>query len=146
LKLIIFIEIVRYKAIIHPLRIRKTPDRRSAFLMAMVWLIATLLASPQLWTTKTVPFTYGNNTYYKCKEVASSVYSSTYSLVIFTITFLFPFITLVYVYGYIGIIMFKRQIPGMLCYSYRLNRTLLSLITSILKACTLIIITNWLIS
>ncbi len=96
----------------HPLRINIIPDRRSALLMAMIWFIATLLASPQLLTTKTMPFNYGNNTYYRCKEVASHVYSSTYSMIIFVITFLLPFFTLVYVYGCIGVKMFKRQIPG----------------------------------
>lgn len=103
----------------YPLRI--IPNHRCIYLMAIVLLIATILASPQLWTTKTVPFNYGNNTYYKCKEVASRTYSSTYSLVIFIITFLFPFITLVYVYLSIGIKMFKRKIPGIHYYRNKLN-------------------------
>jgi hypothetical protein len=96
----------------HPLKINLIPDRRCAILMAMVWLLATLLASPQLYTTKTVPFAYGNDTYYNCKEVASRDYSSNYSLVIFIITFLLPFFTLIYVYGKIGFRVFKRKIPG----------------------------------
>ncbi len=96
----------------HPLKINSIPDRRCAILMAMVWLLATLLASPQLYATKTESFVYGNHTYYKCNEVASHDYSSNYSLVIFIITFLLPFFTLLYVYGRIGYRVCKRQIPG----------------------------------
>jgi hypothetical protein len=78
---------------------------------------------PQLINTKTVPFVYGNETYYNCKEVASLVFSSNYSLVIFITTFLLPFFTLVYVYGRIGFKMLKRQIPGIVCYTliYNMN-------------------------
>lgn len=78
----------------------------------MIWLLATALASPQLFLTKTVPFKYGNNSYYKCREVASRVYSTNYSIIIFIITFLLPFFTLLYVYGSIGFKMFRKQIPG----------------------------------
>ncbi|CAG2168460.1 unnamed protein product, partial [Oppiella nova] len=102
-----------YLAIIHPLRPNMALKYRSAIVLIGIWMLAIGLASPQLWATKTIPFTYDSHTYYKCREVASRVYSTTYSLIIFTITFMFPLITLSFVYGSIGFKMFRKQIPGL---------------------------------
>lgn len=97
----VLIGLDRYFAIVRPFTSSTSfVSRHSTLLIAVTWIFAILLASPQLLVTNVVPFQIQNETYYSCQEQwPSHVYSDLYSTLIILLTFVLPLCLLVIIYG-----------------------------------------------
>jgi hypothetical protein len=72
-----------------------------------------MTSSPLLYYTRAVPFNYSGLALYDCREEwEGELISKIYTVIIFTITFIIPFISLTFLYGSIGIKTFKKVQPG----------------------------------
>ncbi len=72
-----------------------------------------MTASPQLYYAGAVPFNYSGLALYDCKEEWEGELSSMiYTVILFIVTFIIPFISLTFLYGSIGIKTFKNIQPG----------------------------------
>jgi hypothetical protein len=72
-----------------------------------------MTASPLLYYTRAVPFNYSGLALYDCREEWEGELSSKiYTVILFIITFIIPFISLTFLYGSIGIKTFKNIQPG----------------------------------
>jgi hypothetical protein len=78
-----------------------------------IWTFGVLLASPLLIQARALPFQYGNDTLYDCKEKWEGKLSGKiYTAIVFGLTFILPFISLSFLYGSIGITIARHQSPG----------------------------------
>jgi hypothetical protein len=72
-----------------------------------------MTASPLLYYARAVPFNYSGLALYDCREEWEEELSSRiYTIILFTINFIIPFISLSFLYVSIGIKTFKNIIPG----------------------------------
>jgi hypothetical protein len=72
-----------------------------------------MTASPRLYYARAVPFNYSGLALYDCREEWEGELSSRiYTVILFTITFIIPFISLTFIYGSIGVKTFKNTRPG----------------------------------
>jgi len=78
-----------------------------------IWLFSILVASPLLMEARASPFQYGNDTLYDCREEWEGKLSGKiYTGIVFTLTFIVPFIALSFLYGSIGITIARHRSPG----------------------------------
>ena len=77
-----------------------------------IWISGILFSSVQLVKSRAVPFQYGSDTYYDCREEWSDSDGKLYTVIIFTLTFAMPALVLVYVYGCVGWTIIKHSTPG----------------------------------
>jgi hypothetical protein len=60
-----------------------------------------------------VPLQYGNKSYYDCRELwEGQITSKIYTILLFALMFIIPFLLLAFLYGSIGITMIRRISPG----------------------------------
>lgn len=79
----------------------------------MIWINGIALASPLLYQARAVPLQYGNQTIYDCKELwEEQISSKIYTILLFALMFIIPFLLLAFLYGSIGFTIFKRIPPG----------------------------------
>jgi hypothetical protein len=72
-----------------------------------------MTASPLLYYARAVPFNYSGLDLYDCREEwEGEISSRIYTVILFIITFIIPFISLTFLYGSIGIKTFKNIQPG----------------------------------
>jgi hypothetical protein len=72
-----------------------------------------VLGSPVLYEARAVPLQYGNNSYYDCRELwEGQISSKIYTVLLFALLFIIPFLLLAFLYGSIGLTMIKRISPG----------------------------------
>jgi len=107
---------LRYNAIIHPLREISTPlewlRNNKWFSISSIWLGGVCIGGAQLIYSRAVPFTYGEQTLYDCREVWDEHWGKIYTIVIFVATFALPLSILVFVYSTIGYHVWRHVIPG----------------------------------
>ncbi len=77
-----------------------------------IWIAGIILASTQIVKSRAVPFPYGNETYYDCREVWSVNEGKLYTIAIFIITFAMPAMALIFVYGSVGLTIMRHNPPG----------------------------------
>mgnify|MGYP001506411029 CR=1 FL=1 len=95
-----------------------TKTSNTRVVIASIWAFALLVAAPPLIVSKTQPVIYRNETgLVECTEDWSILYEGGeslgqyYTIAMFVITFVLPVIALIYLYGGIGIIVYKHQLP-----------------------------------
>jgi hypothetical protein len=72
-----------------------------------------MTASPLLYYARAVPFNYSGLALYDCREEWEGELSSRiYTVILFIIAFILPFISLTFLYGSIGIKTFRNIQPG----------------------------------
>jgi hypothetical protein len=72
-----------------------------------------MTASPLIYHARAVPFNYSGLALYDCREEwEGEISSKIYTVILFIITFIIPFISLTFLYGSIGIKIFKKIQPG----------------------------------
>ncbi len=72
-----------------------------------------MTASSLLYYARAVPFNYSGLALYDCrKEWEGELSSRIYTVILFTIYFIIPFISLAFLYGSIGIKTFRNIQPG----------------------------------
>lgn len=109
---------VRYFVIVtgHESRLL-TKSSHTKVVVGSIWVLAVLVACPTLFATKISPVSYGNSTYVECTEDWGFLNDDTkslgtiYTIVVFVLTFILPVVALTYLYGHIGIIIYKHQLP-----------------------------------
>jgi hypothetical protein len=80
--------------------------------ISIIWLLGVIVGSSQLIKSRAIPFSYGDDHYYDCREEWSQVNGKIYTLFIFCLTFAFPVIALICVYLRIGLHIMNHVIPG----------------------------------
>ncbi len=83
------------------------------FMLIFIFLIGIILASPLLFMVRAVPFRFGTADLLDCRELWEGQQGGKiYTYVVFSCTFLVPFIALTYLYVSIAIKAFRHVIPG----------------------------------
>jgi hypothetical protein len=99
--------------VIHPLKNCWWKETNATYIICIIWILSLITASPLLYYTRAVPFNYSGFTLYDCREEWEGELSSRiYTVIIFVITFIIPLISLTFLYGSIGIKIFKKIQPG----------------------------------
>ncbi|RMZ93030.1 substance-P receptor-like [Brachionus plicatilis] len=124
-----FLAINRFFAVAYPLKYNSSKNRNhNRKSLTIIWMVAILLASAQLFIYKSVPIKYQKNsystnvsgdngvdTYYVCSEIwdsnisTSAKYYLIYTIWIFLQTFLIPVIILIIMYSKIISILWNRN-------------------------------------
>jgi hypothetical protein len=100
-------------AIIHPLKHCWWRESHTIYIISIIWILSLITSSPLLYYTRAVPFNYSGLALYDCREEwEGELISKIYTVVLFVITFIIPFISLTFLYGSIGIKTFKNIQPG----------------------------------
>lgn len=113
----------RYFAIIHPLgtankcisiKCNKYCKNRFRKLLSIVviWIFGLCAGSVQLLFTKVVPFPFGSQTLYDCRENMPESFAKFYTIFLFLFTFAIPLLILTYVYTTIGYQVWRHVAPG----------------------------------
>ena len=103
----------RYFAIIYPFRPLLWLKRHKIAIIAFIWLLGFMIASPQLLYTRTIEFGYKGQLLYDCRENFTEEGGKTYTIFVFMVTFFIPIMTLIFVYSAIAIhLMRNSSAPG----------------------------------
>ena len=126
----------RYIAIVYPMKYCWWCESHTIYIIGIIWTLALIIASPMLIYARTQPFQFGcehwllfcliyelaNNlghfwwiaqTLYDCKEEwEGTPISMVFTVVLFVVTFIIPFIALTFLYGTIGVKTFRHIQPG----------------------------------
>ncbi len=81
-------------------------------LIAFLWFVGVFIGSAQLIMTRAVPFQYGSQIMYDCREEWDDYWGRIYTIVIFIVTFALPLSILIFVYTTIGFHIWRHVIPG----------------------------------
>ncbi len=88
-------------------------ESHATYIISIIWILSLMTASPLLYYARAVPFNYSELALYDCREEWEGELSSRiYTVILFIITFVIPFIALTFLYGSIGIKTFKNIQPG----------------------------------
>lgn len=71
-----------------------------------------MFSSVPMLQTRAVPFLYGNETLYDCKEIWTEHDGKCYTIIVFVVTFGLPISALIYVYLTIGLHILRMTAPG----------------------------------
>ncbi len=113
LRFFYFIKLFRYLAIIYPLQRYWWRGSHTTCIISIIWILSMMTASPLLYYARAVPFNYSGLDLYDCREEwEGEISSRIYTVILFIITFIIPFISLTFLYGSIGIKTFKNIQPG----------------------------------
>jgi predicted membrane protein len=100
-------------AIIHPLKHCWWRESHTTYIICIIWTLSLITSSPLLYYTRAVPFNYSGLALYDCREEwEGELISKIYTVILFTISFIIPFISITFLYGSIGIKTFKNTQPG----------------------------------
>jgi hypothetical protein len=100
-------------AVKYPLKNWWWKKTNTTYIICIIWILSLITASPLLYYTRAVPFNYSGLALYDCREEwEGELNSRIYTISIFIITFILPFISLCFLYGSIGIKIFKKIKPG----------------------------------
>jgi hypothetical protein len=103
----------RYFAIVYPLDSISWLERHTLTIIAIIWVNGIALGSPLLYEARAVPLQYGDKSYYDCRELwEGQITSKIYTILLFALMFIIPFLLLAFLYGSIGITMIRRISPG----------------------------------
>ncbi len=106
-------QLFRYIAIVYPLRHCWWCKSHTFYIICIIWILSLATSSPLLFYARAVPFNYGGLALYDCREEwEGQLGSRIYTMILFVITFIIPFIALAFLYGSIGIKTFKQMQPG----------------------------------
>ena len=86
--------------------------RHKSQVLILIWIVSTALSSVQLFQTKAVPYSYGNLTYYDCKELWTDEQGKYFTVAVIVLTFVLPISLLVFVYSSIGVHIIRHTAPG----------------------------------
>ncbi|KAH7637591.1 myokinin receptor-like protein [Dermatophagoides farinae] len=103
----------RYFAIIHPFNhpiIYLKTHRLNVIIT--IWITGILFSIIQLMQTRAVPFRYGDEILFDCKELWNQQQGRYYTIFLFILTFGLPISILIFVYASIGIHLWYRKMPG----------------------------------
>ncbi|XP_077988219.1 QRFP-like peptide receptor [Glandiceps talaboti] len=102
----------RYFAVIYPLTVRVTKNRRKIVFLC-IWVIAITLATVQTIFTEVEEIYYDGRYIYFCsEEFPSPRFSKVYEIFFILITYIIPLYILCYTYSRIGIRLWGRTVPG----------------------------------
>ncbi len=108
-----FLQLFRYLAIIFPLKHCWWRGSHTNHIICIIWILSLMTASPLLYYARAVPFNYSGLALYDCREEWEGELSSRiYTVILFIIAFIIPFISLTFLYGSIGIKTFRNIQPG----------------------------------
>ncbi len=103
-------QLLRYLAIVYPLKHCWWRGSHTNYIIFTIWILSLMTASPLLYYTRAVPFNYLSLALYDCREEWEGELSSKiYTVILFVITFIIPFSTLTFLYGFKT---FKKIQPG----------------------------------
>nr|XP_046914637.1 QRFP-like peptide receptor [Dermatophagoides farinae] len=95
-----------------------TKSSHTKLVIAFIWIMSCFVASPILIATKISPVIYVNETYVECTEdwsfldpTNSHSIGTIYTIIVFVMTFILPVVALTYLYGHIGLIVYKHKFP-----------------------------------
>ena len=95
-----------------------TKSSHTKSVIIFIWIMSGLIASPILIATKISPVIYVNETYVECTEdwsfldpTNSHSIGTIYTIIVFVMTFILPVVALTYLYGHIGIIVYRHKFP-----------------------------------
>ena len=112
----VFYFIQSYNAIIHPLRGQTNAiewlRNNKWLLISIIWLAGISLGSAQLVYSRALPFPYGQEILYDCREVWDDYWGRIYTIIIFIATFALPLLILIFVYSSIAFHIRRHVIPG----------------------------------
>lgn len=86
--------------------------RHKSKVLLTIWVAGAVLSSVQLFQTQAVPFRYGNETLYDCKELWTEEQGKYFTVILLVFTFVLPISTLVFVYASIAIHLIRNTAPG----------------------------------
>ncbi|KAJ6222350.1 hypothetical protein RDWZM_000895 [Blomia tropicalis] len=97
-----------------------TKSSHTRVVIISIWVLAVIVAAPTLFATKILPVTYGNETgLVECTEdwtfldgKQNRSWGTWYTIVVFVLTFILPVIALTYLYGHIGMNVYRHQLPA----------------------------------
>ena len=78
----------------------------------VIWLVGVCSGSVQFVYTRVIPFQFGNETLFDCREDLPEQYAKLYTIYLFVATFGLPLLILVYVYSIIGYQVWRHVAPG----------------------------------
>lgn len=84
-------------AVIHPIKSRMTKSRPE-LIICVIWIAATVLASPQLFVSRTRERIYGGDILVECGERWNNRSRSIYTVTILTVTYIVPLLLLIFSY------------------------------------------------
>ena len=80
--------------------------------IGLIWLSGFCFGVAELIFSRAVPFQYGEQTMYDCRETFDDYWGRIYTLVIFVVTFAAPVVILIFVYSTIAYHILRHVIPG----------------------------------
>ena len=103
----------RYFAIVYPLKYVSWLETYTFTIISIIWINGIAIGSPLLYQTRAVPLKYGNKSYYDCRELwEEQITSKIYTILLFALLFIIPFLLLAFLYGSIGVTIINRMSPG----------------------------------
>ncbi len=88
-------------------------ESHTSYIISIIWILSIMTALPLLYYAKAVPFNYSGLALYDCREEwEGEISSKIYTVILFIITFIIPFISFSFLYGSIGVKTFKKIRPG----------------------------------
>lgn len=94
--------------------------------VAIIWMGGLLSASLEYVYSEALPFEYGHQTLYDCRErLPDSGYTRIYTVYLFTVTYALPVAILIFVYSVIGHQIWTHVTPGNAHEKRDLNNTLI---------------------
>ena len=86
-----------YMAVIHPIKSRMTKNRPGV-IICFIWIGAIVLASPQIFVSRTNERLYGGEKLTECGERWTARSRSIYTITVLTVTYLIPLLLLIFSY------------------------------------------------
>ncbi len=103
----------RYFAIVYPLESVSWLENHTFTIISIIWISGIAIGSPLLYEARAVPLQYGNKSYYDCRELwEEQITSKIYTILLFALMFIIPFLLLAFLYGSIGVKIINRISPG----------------------------------
>ncbi len=88
-----FLQLFRYLAIIFPLKHCWWRGSHTNHIICIIWILSLMTASPLLYYASAVPFNYSGLALYDCREEwEGELTSRIYTVILFIIAFIIPFI------------------------------------------------------
>ncbi|XP_069698807.1 RYamide receptor-like [Periplaneta americana] len=105
-------ELERYNAIMHPFE-RRFTKLRTKLILAGIWLVAIAISAIQLRVARSERFKYGGEWHWDCGEHwGSPEDGQSYTMLIFSVTFAVPLLSLAFTYTCVGRRLWLRAAPG----------------------------------
>jgi neuropeptide Y receptor len=103
---------LRYFAIVYPFRSLLWIKTHKISAIIIIWFSGIAVGVSQLIQSRAVPFTYSGNSYYDCREEWTDTEGKIYTIFVFSITFVIPIVSLIFVYSRIAFHIMRNVLPG----------------------------------